>query len=388
MPNSGGQASTTHRVHSLDGLRGVAAAVVLVHHSLLLIPAFVRAPVEDKNSLAWWMVHTPLHTLWEGKGAVYVFFVLSGLVLTLPALKPGFSWISYFPSRLIRLYIPVWAAVTFSAGLIFFIPRTDTVASEWLQGRATDVTLPALMKDLVLLLGSGNLDSPLWSLKWEVIFSLVLPAYVWVIGRYSKRSVVKFLVCLVLVALTATEKGWLTFLPMFFAGSLMASEQHRLVAYGQRIEAARFPFASWLSLLGAALVLLNSYWLLMPLHLPQAVQEGLIAAMLIGAVIIVFVAWQWTSLKAFLNLPAIQWLGMISFSLYLIHEPVVVTLGYLLGGSHTTLAIPASIIIAPALAFAFHRLVERPSHRLATRVRSNLTKNRPAKDSLLGRPAK
>ncbi|WP_156507383.1 hypothetical protein [Arthrobacter sp. OY3WO11] len=74
-------------------MRGIAALVVLFHHSLLTIPVLAAVyendavPVEDVASVAWMLVHTPLHNLWEGKGAVYIFFVLSGVVLTLPVLR-------------------------------------------------------------------------------------------------------------------------------------------------------------------------------------------------------------------------------------------------------------------------------------------------------------
>lgn len=49
------------------------------------------------------MIRSPLHALWEGKGAVYIFFVLSGIVLTLPAVKArqagntDYSWRAFYP---------------------------------------------------------------------------------------------------------------------------------------------------------------------------------------------------------------------------------------------------------------------------------------------------
>lgn len=97
----------TGRLPALDGLRGVAAVTVLVHHSLLVIPAVAS----DRASAAW-IVRSPLHLFWAGNEAVYVFFILSGLVLTLPAVRRGrMRWKPYYPSRLLRLYIPVVASV-------------------------------------------------------------------------------------------------------------------------------------------------------------------------------------------------------------------------------------------------------------------------------------
>ncbi len=52
-----------------------------------------------------------------------VFFVLSGLVVALPALRKGFSWRAYYPARLARLYLPIWGSLALAAALVLLIPR-------------------------------------------------------------------------------------------------------------------------------------------------------------------------------------------------------------------------------------------------------------------------
>lgn len=63
-----------------------------------------------------------------------------------------------------------------------------------------------------------------------------------------------------------------------------------------------------------------------------------------------------------------QWLGRVSFSLYLVHVPVITALGYLLGERRwwlvILLALPASLLLSAL----FHRVVEVPTHRLARGV--------------------
>jgi peptidoglycan/LPS O-acetylase OafA/YrhL len=63
-----------------------------------------------------------------------------------------------------------------------------------------------------------------------------------------------------------------------------------------------------------------------------------------------------------------QWLGSRSFSLYLVHHPIVLAFAY---GFHApsfvmllALAVPASLLGAELL----HRVVERPCHRVARAV--------------------
>ena len=122
------------RLRALDGLRGVAAVVVLLHHAFLTVPVLARpyyvteAAARD-SPLVWALIHTPLHLAWAGTEAVYIFFVLSGLVLALPVLRSAsFSWLEYFPRRAARLYLPVAAAVLWGLLLVWRVPRDNTSA--------------------------------------------------------------------------------------------------------------------------------------------------------------------------------------------------------------------------------------------------------------------
>lgn len=104
-----------NRVSSLDGVRGLAAVVVLLHHAIASLgplgDVYFSRPAPAGLE---WLVNSPLHLIWAGPEAVYVFFILSGVVLTLPALRRRYEWKSYYPARLLRLYIPVLAAIAFT----------------------------------------------------------------------------------------------------------------------------------------------------------------------------------------------------------------------------------------------------------------------------------
>lgn len=62
----------SRRIEGLDGLRGVAAMVVVLLHSLLLSDSFVTPfadprPTTSPGEAMWWLTHTPLHLPWEGR---------------------------------------------------------------------------------------------------------------------------------------------------------------------------------------------------------------------------------------------------------------------------------------------------------------------------------
>lgn len=64
-------------------------------------------------SATWWLAFTPVHLVWAGTEAVLVFFVLSGFVLAgpLPQRARRDRWATWYASRLVRLYLPVWASL-------------------------------------------------------------------------------------------------------------------------------------------------------------------------------------------------------------------------------------------------------------------------------------
>ncbi|XTR51760.1 acyltransferase family protein [Pseudarthrobacter sp. So.54] len=98
------------RVTQLDGLRGIAALVVVACHVLSTLPGIGSVVEGDRSAglstAGEWAVFSPLHILWNGTPAVHVFFVLSGFVLVLPFTRPGATgWGQYYAKRFFRLYL-------------------------------------------------------------------------------------------------------------------------------------------------------------------------------------------------------------------------------------------------------------------------------------------
>lgn len=344
------------RLTSLDGLRGLAAVVVLVHHSLLTIPS-----IAADEPQAGWIVHTPLHVIWAGNEAVYVFFILSGLVLTLPALRRRMVWRSYYPSRIVRLYVPVVASIALAVVLAMLVPREGmTGRSPWMESHASPLSVASVIRNATLI-SPDWLNSPLWSLRWEVVFSLLLPIYValtvwarrwwWIVGAGA---------LLLSAAGSFAGVAAVTYLPMFLIGGAIAvAIVDDRVTVGQRA----WPFVITVCLLG-----ITSSWWVVGDFLPQ-ISVGLVIASAAG---IVTAASAWTAGRRFLDRRALQWLGRISFSLYLVHEPIVVSIGLMMpkpeGWAVPIIAIPVSL----GAAYMFFRAVEAPSHRLARRAANML----------------
>lgn len=349
------------RFADLDGLRGVAALVVVIGHSLLVSPILGANPAKQHLkpwTWDWLLNRPPLNFFWDGAGAVYVFFVLSGFVLVLPFLRSERpSWRSYYPRRVLRLYLPVWGAVLFSIALAKLVTRKVSPGqSWWINSHAGQLGLHGILHDVILLKGTNFLDSPLWSLQWEVIFSLLLPVYIVGVRLTGRYWPVLGAGLAAVIAVEGPRHSFLLFLPIFGFGVILAFHRESL----RRL--ARNRFVS-LGVLAVSLVLLSTNtWV------TSARATGLLET--IGAVGVVAVVLLWPAAGRPLRTKQAQALGRWSFSLYLVHEPIVVSIALLL---HTTqplvvlaLGLPASL----AVSAAFFWLVERRSHRLANVVGS------------------
>ena len=370
------------RLAGLDGLRGLAALVVLVHHGMLVLPTLSRVQeaghARDGPWWAWALTHTPLHLAWLGEEAVVVFFVLSGFVLAVPAARPTFRWSAYYPQRLVRLYLPVWASLVLAAVVLLLLPRDpDAAHSSWVAARA-GIDPGAAWTDALLLGGVSTVNAPLWSLRWEVVFSLLLPVYV-LAARRARRWAPTLAVALLAAIAVGTLLGddALRYLPIFGLGVLMAFHRRELGAWASWMDARRRPRAAWALLAAATGVALTGRWIVEAVPVSGGVLGAAgSGAAVVGAAGAVLLALHWPDGVRALRRAPVQWLGRRSFSLYLVHEPVVIALAFVLPADRPWLPAAAAVALSLLVTAAFYRMVEAPSHRLARSVGRRAVRDR------------
>lgn len=347
------------RFADLDGLRGVAALIVVIGHSLLVSPILGANPARSHLkpwTWDWILNRPPLNLFWDGAAAVYVFFVLSGFVLVLPFLRSERpTWRSYYPRRVLRLYLPVWGAVAFSVLLAKLVTRKVSPGqSWWVNLHAGQLGLHGILRDLILLKGTNFLDSPLWSLQWEVIFSLLLPVYIFVVRRTGRYWPLLSLALLAVIAAGGARYPFLLFMPIFGFGVILAFHRESLRALAARRSVSVGVLAVSLFLLGA------NTWV------TSTRAVGLLDTA--GAIGVVTVVLLWPSAGRPLRTKQAQALGRWSFSLYLVHEPIVVSIALLLHTTQPLVVLGLGVPLSLAAGAAFFWLVERRSHRLANAV--------------------
>ncbi|WP_256921936.1 acyltransferase [Leifsonia sp. NCR5] len=361
---------TGGRLASLDGLRGAAALIVVLHHAMYTNPNFPGTPgggTAPSGSPMWWISYTPLKLFTAGWESVIVFFVLSGLVVTLPVVrKRGFDWIAYFPRRAVRLMVPVIASVLLAAGFVAAIPQVSTQPKgTWLSDSSTPAfSWEYIVKAWDLLGGDGQINNPLWSLRWELIFSLALPVFAiaaiavrrWWLGGLAAAVLLTWLG-------VRTDAGALSYLPAFFVGAVLAVRLDSVRIFAERLNARRIRHLVWAAMTLGSGALMIAPWLFGPgvADLPElvAVLKGLMPLAAAGLVV---AAIGWKPLHALFESRPLQYAGTISFSLYLVHVPILIFSTYLFAGQAWYVPLLFGIPLAVLVAIGFTWLIEQRSH--------------------------
>ena len=317
-----------------------------------------------------WLKYTPLRVLVSsGPSAVVLFFVLSGFVLSLPFLKggrqPGYA--GFAIKRMCRIYLPFAAAILGSAALFAFVqPAPMPALSHWFNTVLWDRPLSAgyVARNLAMtgLTPDMTLDLVMWSLVHELRISLIFPLLFLLTRRWPVLSMVGSLLLAVLctealagreadnVLTSFVDTGRFVFL--FTAGSLVAGR----VAGVQRA-VARLP-----SIAAACLWIIAGALILSP---GPTVYRYFDFTWGIGAILLLMLTVGSVRANRTLSAKAPVWLGRVSYSLYLVHLPLLIGAVHLADGVLPLwLTIPAVIVASLLIAEAMHRAVEMPSIRL------------------------
>jgi peptidoglycan/LPS O-acetylase OafA/YrhL len=228
------------RLACLESIRGFAAVqVVLLHFLSAFWPDLVFESVS--RSPAWYVHLSPLYFLYDGYSAVYIFFVLSGYVLTRSFERNLEHPLALISARVLRLGLPSVAAVLVGAAAIGIFGRPNVDASvisgsEWFASpRFTELSMLSIVRDGVgnaLFLGYRGLPDvaflspwqqpisqsfvpPLWSLSIEFYGSLLVLLLTW----YARRSRLLWWAAMILATIYTIRSAYLCFV----VGHLLAN---------------------------------------------------------------------------------------------------------------------------------------------------------------------
>jgi peptidoglycan/LPS O-acetylase OafA/YrhL len=349
----------------LQSMRGIAALVVLFGHCFSVFSS------ENASFLG-------LRMLLNGGAAVAFFFTLSGTVLALSICKKPFSFEGYRDFLIRRAFriLPV-LLVTATVGTLYcnHVDRRATYpfATSWFtELYKLDIDLPRYVASLVGY--SARPAAPLWSVFVELIASALIP-FMWLAVQRSWLRVVVgcTLMAWSFAGAAGFQYSWPVFLINFYVGTT-------LLLWAR-------PWADWLGRQAAVFTPLCISFLVLILLTNRLVRPAshhgdplTNLVELVASALLIALAIEAKGYFTWLHRRAIAHLGDISYSVYLLHFPIMAltlqviaglfpwsTLSAYPGTFSVILAVSTTISTLMAAHFSYH-LIELPMIALGRNV--------------------
>lgn len=336
-----GQARSDY-IPTLTGIRALAALLVLVLHANQNFPSLTVGGLR--------FVH-------YGYLGVDLFFVLSGFVIAHVYMRHvGRALRVFIWHRFIRLWPAHAAVLAVLVVLVLVAGRAGFKFNEPQAWEFADLPAHVLMLHAWGLVGHAGWNGPSWSISAEWFAYLCFPFIAW--GLTRVRPIVAGIIgvfALAALALVFDAAGWqikfawlglpafTRVLTEFVCGACL----YRAIA-GTKLK------ADWIGLAALA-----AFFVAGSLQAPDIVLIATFPAMLAGAY------WAGPIVGAILSARPIEWLGEISYSLYLVHFPLFLVLRRATDALNLRgfLAFAIAMALAVCAAAILFYAVERPARR-------------------------
>jgi peptidoglycan/LPS O-acetylase OafA/YrhL len=385
------------RLHYLDGIRGLAALYVVFHHAYLQVtgPEESKVLAEQIPALALMSVRW----LEFGSFSVAIFIILSGYCLMLPVVSRGIlsgGWIEYIKRRAKRILPPYYAAIGLSLLLVLIFPFLNQPSGTIWDVTEDTFSLQSILPHLFLVhnwrgVWAFKINYPMWtvSTEWQIYFLLpliLLPLWrkfgLWVMTIAA--VVVGFAPHYLLNGFLDRAKPW--YFSLFALGAAAAvistSTEPQYIKLRQQIPwgvAATF-FAVLVSVI---VIPQERNWL----DTHEVVSDPLVAGVTFCALVqctqtamngkMIESNSPKTWLLKLLSHPWALGLGAFSYSLYLVHAPILALIDLPLKAAHVSstlrlaIGLGISVPISVGVSYLFYWIFERPLMRRSNKANVN-----------------
>jgi peptidoglycan/LPS O-acetylase OafA/YrhL len=363
-----GSSITRPRLTFIDGVRGLAALYVVLHHAYFQVALNTGTLSPVVLRLTQWMA--------DGTFAVDVFIVLSGFCLMLPLLQAPdrklAGGLSGFIRRRARRILPAYySALATCLTAIALVPRLQQRTADGWSHSLPAFTPGVLLSHLLLVHNLSihwiwKIDSPAWSIatEWQIyfVFALVLVP-LW--RRFGMPVAVAagFATGNILEAFMPASNEACFYFTGFFGLGMAAAALYRAP------NTARWVPWNLIAMLLAGVVGLAIFAYPAWTHRPKIEVDlfvGFTAAIVLVSLSRASLSRRRSPIIWLLESRPLVALGGFSYSLYLIHFPVIAWTHLWLQTRHITPAADLAFMLlvgvplAVAVSYVFHLIFERP----------------------------
>ena len=381
----------------LEGIRGLAAIIVVLHHYILAFyPAMSSADEKQiHNETSYFeevMAQIPLNIFYNGGFAVCIFFILSGYVLSnnYHQYNNPKILIQYGIKRYFRLLVPVSVSILLAYAVVHlgFMNRLYlgdiTKSKDWLAGSFNfSENITPMLKNMfvdVFFLKDNTYNPVLWTMTYELLGSLLIFSFLLMIHPIKyKFSLYGFLV----VVLFATGNH-------YYAAFILGVILNKYV-----VQRASKPLyvPSWLLWI---LFIIGFYFGSYPIciNIKTTIYKFIYFSWLnnevfyhvLGAFMMMFVVVNAPRVQAALSGRVLNFIGKISFSFYLLHFIIMCSLScYLFKfffqsyeyNSSVILAFFCSVPVIVLFSVAYYKWIDKAGIKLSEKLMKLLIKTEP-----------
>lgn len=323
--------SKTEKLLCLESIRGIAALIVVIHHLLYAFWPQVKHSDQAIQGTSWlyWFGATPLFALHNGFFSVRLFFVLSGFVLSFSYFNSGDTRVvsSAAFRRYFRLMPLAFASIMIAWLLLHFrlifnqqaltalgFSKTEWLGSEFLNADRISF-LGAVKNGMfdVFFRKECTLNRVLWTMPLELMGSYFVFSFLALFGGAVRRWL---LYVVLFIVLDQTENYYFI---DFLAGIVLCD------LYKNYFAQKSIPLIAGISAVCFGLMIggTPSFWFHNN-HIPMLF--GKLWATL-GASAIIVGGMACIKLRNILECKFFAFLGKVSFSVYVIHVPIICSIG-------------------------------------------------------------
>ena len=197
----------------ITGLKGVSALVIFIHHfALFFYPALINgllSSVKTSNNLELKIVKTPFNIFGFGATTgVCMFFTISGFLISYNFYKRNKK---YDVSSIFKRYLKLMLPILFSSIIIFLIVKSQIFRTKNLIEMYSKIGLnnnyksydenifTIIWNSLITVFRTSSLpiNPPMWTMKFELIYSIISMLIINMIGKDKKRYYIYILMGLI-----------------------------------------------------------------------------------------------------------------------------------------------------------------------------------------------
>ena len=372
------------KINAAESIRGLACLAVVFSHLILtffpLLHTNTIADIEKMSSAESFIYNSPFGFLYSGSAAVFIFFVLSGYVLSYAILSKkdvNQKILTMSVKRYPRLAIPALLSCLI-AYFVLFIAVDKSNVSQWFgkYGTIESSFFGAVYQGTVgsFIFGSSHLNWVLWTMQIELFGSFIVFFLLYLHNK--KKGNAAFLISSVIVSIVSLAVSF-----TFALGVVCFIVGIFLYLYGKKIPTLlTLPCL----LIGLYLAGVHSYSTSYNLFNGFLGDKTYILLNILSGPLIVFGILMNPKISELMDRKLLVILGKLSFSIYLLHLIVIYAFGVPLFNlllsnniSYVAASFFASLVIISLsiiFSFFYSKYVDDLSIRVGAKIES-LIKN-------------